>query len=97
MSGGNGRVLRYPRPFDQGAAIRPDLVLGQAGFFIKVTDATSRTMSRIAITGFMRGFVQEVFALAAWVLALVAIRYMHTPLTAQALKRGSAATTWGAQ
>ena len=27
-----------------------------------------------AITGFMRGLVQEVFALAAWVLALVAIR-----------------------
>lgn len=35
-----------------------------------------------AITGFLRGFVQEVFALAAWVLALVAIHYMHTPLTA---------------
>ena len=35
-----------------------------------------------AITGFMRGFVQEVFALAAWVLALVAIRTLHTPLTA---------------
>ena len=35
-----------------------------------------------AITGFMRGFVQEVFALAAWVLALVAIRMLHTPLSA---------------
>jgi membrane protein required for colicin V production len=35
-----------------------------------------------AITGFMRGLVQEVFALAAWVLALVAIRNLHTPLTA---------------
>jgi membrane protein required for colicin V production len=34
-----------------------------------------------AITGFMRGLVQEVFALAAWVLALVAIRNLHTPLT----------------
>ena len=34
-----------------------------------------------AITGFMRGFVQEVFALAAWVLALVAIKNLHTPLT----------------
>ena len=34
-----------------------------------------------AITGFMRGFVQEVFALAAWVLALVAIRNLHTPLS----------------
>lgn len=35
-----------------------------------------------AITGFMRGLVQEVFALAAWVLAVVAIRNLHTPLTA---------------
>lgn len=35
-----------------------------------------------AITGFMRGLVQEVFALAAWVLALVAIRNLHTPLSA---------------
>lgn len=34
-----------------------------------------------AVTGFMRGFVQEVFALAAWVLALVAIHNLHTPLT----------------
>lgn len=34
-----------------------------------------------AITGFMRGFIQEVFALAAWVLALVAIRVLHTPLS----------------
>ncbi len=34
-----------------------------------------------AITGFMRGFIQEIFALAAWVLALVAIHNLHTPLT----------------
>ena len=34
-----------------------------------------------AIGGFMRGFVQEVFALAAWILAAFAIRYLHTPLT----------------
>jgi membrane protein required for colicin V production len=34
-----------------------------------------------AITGFLRGFVQEVLALGAWILALVAIHYMHTPLT----------------
>jgi membrane protein required for colicin V production len=38
-----------------------------------------------AITGFVRGLVQEVFALAAWVLALVAIRNLHTPLTAALL------------
>ncbi len=35
-----------------------------------------------AVTGFMRGLVQEAFALAAWVLALVAIRNLHTSLSA---------------
>jgi len=31
-----------------------------------------------AVGGFMRGFVQEVLSLAAWILALFAIRYLHT-------------------
>lgn len=35
-----------------------------------------------AITGFTRGFVQEILALLAWVFSLFAIRYLHTPLTA---------------
>lgn len=35
-----------------------------------------------AVTGFMRGFVQEMLSLVAWIFALFAIRYMHTPLTA---------------
>ncbi len=35
-----------------------------------------------AIGGFLRGFVQEVLSLAAWVLAVFAIRFMHTDLTA---------------
>jgi membrane protein required for colicin V production len=35
-----------------------------------------------AIGGFMRGLVAEVASLAAWVLALLAIRYLHTDLTA---------------
>ena len=34
-----------------------------------------------AVGGFMRGFVQEVLSLAAWVLAVFAIKYLHTPLT----------------
>jgi membrane protein required for colicin V production len=34
-----------------------------------------------AVTGFLRGFVQEIMALAAWVFALFAIRYLHTPMT----------------
>ncbi len=32
--------------------------------------------------GFFRGFVQEVLSLAAWALAVLAIRYLHTDLTA---------------
>lgn len=35
-----------------------------------------------AITGFLRGFVQEVLALAAWFVGLLAIRYVHKPLSA---------------
>lgn len=35
-----------------------------------------------AVGGFMRGFVQEVLSLASWVLAIFAIRYLHTDLTA---------------
>jgi membrane protein required for colicin V production len=34
-----------------------------------------------AIGGFMRGFVQEVLSLAAWILAILAIRFLHTDLT----------------
>jgi len=34
-----------------------------------------------AITGFVRGFVQEVLTLAAWLVSLVAIHYAHTPVT----------------
>ena len=35
-----------------------------------------------AATGFLRGFVQEVLSLASWVLAVFAIRFLHTDLTA---------------
>ncbi len=35
-----------------------------------------------AIGGFLRGFVQEVLSIAAWVLAIFAIHYLHTDLTA---------------
>lgn len=35
-----------------------------------------------AIGGFLRGFVQEVLSLATWVLVVMAIKYMHFPLTA---------------
>ena len=36
-----------------------------------------------AIGGFMRGFVQEVLSVAAWILVAFAIRYLHSPLTDQ--------------
>ncbi|AKH41584.1 membrane protein required for colicin V production [Altererythrobacter atlanticus] len=39
-----------------------------------------------AIGGFMRGFVQEVLSLAAWVVAIFAIHYLHTDVTAQLLE-----------
>ena len=35
-----------------------------------------------AAGGFMRGFVHEALSLLAWVLAIFAIRYLHTDLTA---------------
>jgi membrane protein required for colicin V production len=34
-----------------------------------------------AASGFLRGFVEEILSLAAWVFALVVIHYLHTPLT----------------
>lgn len=34
-----------------------------------------------AITGFLRGFVQEVLTLAAWVLSVFAIHELHTPMS----------------
>ncbi|MFN0168820.1 MAG: hypothetical protein ACKV22_20535 [Bryobacteraceae bacterium] len=42
---GNGRVLRFPKPFDRGGQTQQaDLVIGQQSFTSKITDATSRTM-----------------------------------------------------
>jgi len=35
-----------------------------------------------AVGGFLRGLVHEVLSLAAWILAIFAIHYLHTPLTA---------------
>lgn len=34
-----------------------------------------------SVGGFLRGFMQEILSLAAWVLAAFAIRFLHTPLT----------------
>ena len=35
-----------------------------------------------AVGGFMRGFVQDVLSLASWAVAVAAIRFLHTDLTA---------------
>lgn len=45
---GNGRVLRFPKPFEQSSKYgqRANLVIGQSGFNIKITDATQRNMAR---------------------------------------------------
>ncbi|MEZ5400298.1 MAG: hypothetical protein R2729_11565 [Bryobacteraceae bacterium] len=43
---GNGRVMRFPDPFGQTETPRrADLVIGQASFTARQTDASSRTMS----------------------------------------------------
>jgi membrane protein required for colicin V production len=39
-----------------------------------------------AITGFLRGFVQEIMSLAAWFFALFAIHTLHTPVTSFLLR-----------
>lgn len=38
-------------------------------------------MGGAAIFGFLRGFVQEVLSLIAWVMIIFAIRFLHTPVT----------------
>ena len=47
-----------------------------------------------AVGGVMRGFLQEVLTLLAWLLAAFAIRYLHSPLTLQMQEYiGSSVTT----
>ena len=41
----NARVLRFPKPFENLTNLRPNLVLGQANFFSKITDTSSRNLS----------------------------------------------------
>ncbi|HET6538210.1 MAG TPA: CvpA family protein [Sphingopyxis sp.] len=35
-----------------------------------------------AVLGFMRGLVQEILSLLAWLLAILAVRFLHAPVTA---------------
>ena len=48
-----------------------------------------------AVGGFLRGFVQEVLSLAAWVLAVLAIRALHTDLYQFILEQSGDETTSG--
>jgi len=52
---GNGRVVRFPKPFDQPPTARrtANLVLGQLSFTSKNTDPTSRTMRHPAGIAFL--------------------------------------------
>ena len=56
---GNGRVLRFPKPFATGnSAQSPNLVLGQADFFSQGVDATQQNMFRpVGIAFFSNGSV----------------------------------------
>ncbi len=38
-------------------------------------------MGGAAVLGFLRGFVQEVLSLIAWILVVIGVRIMHTPIT----------------
>ncbi|MEW4468253.1 CvpA family protein [Parasphingorhabdus sp. JC815] len=38
-------------------------------------------MGGAAILGFLRGFVQEILALIAWVMVIFAVRFLHMPVT----------------
>ena len=38
-------------------------------------------MGGAAVLGFLRGFVQEALSLIAWVLIIVGVRMLHTPIT----------------
>ena len=42
---GNGRVLRYPNPFNQSGSIRPNLVLGKTGFNVRSADQSDPSRS----------------------------------------------------
>jgi len=42
---GNGRVLRFPKPFNQSGMPRANLVLGQTSFTFKLTDPSARNMA----------------------------------------------------
>ena len=38
-------------------------------------------MGGAAVLGFLRGFVQEVLSLIAWILVVIGVRILHTPIT----------------
>jgi uncharacterized protein (TIGR03437 family) len=46
---GNGRVLRFPQPFNQVGLIKANLVLGKPGFFTNASDASFASPSTMAL------------------------------------------------
>ena len=38
-------------------------------------------MGGAAVLGFLRGFVQEALSLIAWILVVIGVRTLHTPIT----------------
>jgi len=44
------------------------------------------TVGAAAVFGFLRGFVSEVMSLAAWVLAILAVKFAHEPVAAALVK-----------
>ena len=44
---GNGRVLRYPKPFNQSGSIQPNLVLGKTGFRVRSADQLDPSRSNM--------------------------------------------------
>ncbi len=38
-------------------------------------------MGGAAVLGFLRGFVQEALSLSAWILVVIGVRTLHTPIT----------------
>jgi uncharacterized protein (TIGR03437 family) len=42
---GNGRVLRFPRPFATSGPARANLVIGQPNFSLRITDPSARNMN----------------------------------------------------
>jgi uncharacterized protein (TIGR03437 family) len=81
---GNGRVLRFPKPFEQPQATlqRADLVIGQANFTARLNEPSQRTMRSpvgLAFTGESAGAAADRGALLVSDAALNRVLYFPKP------------------